>query len=170
MTSDSKLNSRGAYWFIAPYFLLFTLFFLIPALTIIPMSFTRWSLLDTPVFVGFENYTRLFNDRFFWKAVGNTFYYTFLVTIELTTLGLLLALLLNQPLRGRTLGRIFVIMPYVISSAVAGVVWKWMYNQNFGIINSYLRQLGFEGFRFLTDVNQAMPSLVFDECMVVGWI
>jgi multiple sugar transport system permease protein len=70
-------------------------------------------------------------------------------------------MLLNLPLRGRTVGRVFVIMPYVISSAVAGVVWKWMYNQNFGIINSYLRQLGFEGFRFLTDVKQAIPSLVF---------
>lgn len=161
MTQITKINSRGAYWFLAPYFLLFTVFFLIPALTILPMSFTRWSLLDKPVFVGFGNYTRMFSDRFFWKAVWNTFYYTGMVTILLTTLGLLLALLLNQPLRGRTLGRITVIMPYVISSAVAGVVWKWMYNPNFGIINSYLRQLGFEGFRFLTDVNQAMPSLVF---------
>ncbi len=161
MTQITKFNSRGAYWFLAPYFLLFTVFFLIPALTILPMSFTRWSLLDKPVFVGFGNYTRMFSDRFFWKAVWNTFYYTGMVTILLTTLGLLLALLLNQPLRGRTLGRITVIMPYVISSAVAGVVWKWMYNPNFGIINSYLRQLGFEGFRFLTDVNQAMPSLVF---------
>jgi len=161
MTQITKFNSRGAYWFLAPYFLLFTVFFLIPALTILPMSFTRWSLLDKPVFVGFGNYTRMFSDPFFWKAVWNTFYYTGMVTILLTTLGLLLALLLNQPLRGRTLGRITVIMPYVISSAVAGVVWKWMYNPNFGIINSYLRQLGFEGFRFLTDVNQAMPSLVF---------
>ena len=160
MTQITKFNSRGAYWFLAPYFLLFTLFFLVPALTILPMSFARWSLLDKPVFVGFGNYTRMFSDRFCWKAVWNTFYYTGMVTILLTTLGLLLALLLNQPLRGRTLGRITVIMPYVISSAVAGVVWKWMYNPNFGIINSYLRQLGFEGFRFLTDVNQAMPSLV----------
>jgi multiple sugar transport system permease protein len=161
MISGSRLNSRGAYWFLAPYFLLFTLFFLIPAITIIPMSFTRWSLLDTPVFVGIQNYTRMFADKYFLQALRNTFYYTFLVTIELTMLGLFLAMLLNLPLRGRTVGRVFVIMPYVISSAVAGVVWKWMYNQNFGIINSYLRQLGFEGFRFLTDVKQAMPSLVF---------
>ena len=123
MISGSKLNSRGAYWFLAPYFLLFTLFFLIPAITIIPMSFTRWSLLDTPVFVGIQNYTRMFADKYFLQALRNTFYYTFLVTIELTMLGLFLAMLLNLPLRGRTVGRVFVIMPYVISSAVAGVVW-----------------------------------------------
>lgn len=124
------------------------------------MSFTRWSLLDTPVFVGLQNYIRLFNDQYFWKAVGNTFYYTVLVTIELVILGLLLALLLNQRIRGRVIGRIFVIMPYVISSAAAGVVWKWMYNQNFGIINSYLRELGLPIMGFLTSVTQAMPSIV----------
>ena len=91
-----------------------------------------------------------------------------MVTILLTSLGLLLALLLNQPLRGRTLGRVSVIMPYVISSAVAGVVWKWMYNPNFGIINSYLRQLGFEGFRFLTDATSGHALACVYECMVVG--
>ena len=109
----------------------------------------------------FENYINLFDDQYFWKAVKNTFYYTILVTILLVGLGLFLALLLNQKLRGRVVGRIFVIMPYVISSAVAGVIWKWMYNQNFGIINSYLRALGLQPLGFLTDVDQAMPSLVF---------
>lgn len=155
-----KLDQRGAYWFVAPYFLMFFFFFLLPAMTILPMSFTRWSIVNEPVFVGFDNYLRLFDDQFFWKAVSNTFYYTVLVTIELTVLGLLLALLLNQSLRGRVLGRVFVIMPYVISSAVAGTVWKWMYNQNFGIINSYLRQLGFDPLPFLTNPQWAMPSLV----------
>lgn len=157
---NKRISSRGAYWFITPYFILFFLFFLLPAVTILPMSLTRWSIVDTPVFVGLQNYIRLFEDKFFWKAVYNTFYYTILVTIELTSLGLLLAMLLNQPLKGRTLARVFVILPYVISSAVAGTVWKWMYNQNFGIINSYLRQLGFDSIPFLTSPQLAMPSLV----------
>ena len=153
--------SRGAYLFILPYFVLFLAFFLIPALLIFPVSLTRWNLLDSPQFVWFDNYINLFDDQYFWKAVKNTFYYTILVTILLVGLGLFLALLLNQKLRGRVVGRIFVIMPYVISSAVAGVIWKWMYNQNFGIINSYLRALGLQPLGFLTDVDQAMPSLVF---------
>ncbi len=158
---NQRFRSRGAFWFIAPYFLLFFFFFFLPALTILPMSFTRWSIVDQPTFVGLENYIRLFEDKFFWKAVYNTFYYTILVTIELTGLGLLLALLLNQPLKGRAVGRVFVIMPYVISSAVAGTVWKWMYNQNFGIINSYLRQFGLDPLPFLTSPQQAMPALIF---------
>lgn len=157
----SSILSRGAYWFIAPYFALFFCFFLLPAMTILPMSLTRWNLLGKPKWVGLNNYIKLFNDPYFWKAVGNTFYYTILVTIMLTVLGLLLALLLNQKLHGRVLGRVFVIMPYVISSAAAGVVWKWMYNGNFGIINSYVRMLGLKPFGFLADVSQAMPALVF---------
>jgi len=139
---------------------MFFFFFLLPVLTILPMSFTRWSIVDKPVFVGLGNYIRMFNDKFFWKAVSNTFYYTILVTIVLTVLGLLLSVLLNQPLKGRVLGRVFVIMPYVISSAVAGTVWKWMFNQNFGIINSYLRQVGIPPFSFLTSPQWAMPSIV----------
>ena len=155
------VKTQGAFWFLAPYFFLFFIFFLLPALTIIPMSFTRWNILSDPVFVGIENYLRMFEDKWFWKAVFNTFYYTILVTIQLVSLGLLLAILLNQPLKGRVVGRVLIIMPFVISSAAAGVVWKWMYNQNFGIINSYLRQLSLPTMGFLTDVNQAMPSLVF---------
>lgn len=139
---------------------MFFFFFLLPVLTILPMSFTRWSIVDEPVFVGLGNYIRMINDKFFWKAVSNTFYYTILVTIVLTVLGLLLSVLLNQPLKGRVIGRVFVIMPYVISSAVAGTVWKWMFNQNFGIINSYLRQFDIAPLPFLTSPQWAMPSIV----------
>ena len=156
-----KIKSISAYLLLLPYFLLFFVFFLVPAITILPMSFTRWSLLDKPRFVGFQNYLKLINDSLFWKSVGNTFYYTILVTALLTILGLLLALLINQNLKGKTLGRMFVIIPYVISSAAAGVIWKWMYNQNFGIINSYMRAVNLPVLPFLTNTKWAMPSIVF---------
>jgi len=150
----------SAYILLLPYFALFFVFFLIPAMTILPMSFTRWSLLDKPKWVGFDNYFHLFSDKLFWKATGNTFLYTIMVTILLTVLGLLLALLLNHKIRGRVIGRIFVIIPYVISSAAAGVVWKWMYNQNYGIINSYMRALSLPVLPFLTNPKWALGSIV----------
>lgn len=103
----------------------------------------------------------MFKDQYFWRATFNTFEYTILVTIGLTFLALVLAVLLNQNLKGRVIGRVFVLMPYVISSAAAGIVWKWIYNQNFGIINSYLTQLGLQPQPFLTSTTQAMPALVF---------
>jgi multiple sugar transport system permease protein len=158
--NSTYVNSRGAYWFIAPYFVLFFLFFLIPAAIILPMSFTRWHIIGNPAWAGLSNYIHISQDAYFWKAVFNTFYYTIMVTIGLTTLGLLLALLLNQKIRGRTLGRVFVFMPYIISSAAAGIIWRWMFDQNFGIIDSYLRQLGLPSLPFLTDTRLAMPAIV----------
>jgi len=155
------MNSRSAYWFLLPYSVLFFFFFLLPAITILPMSLTSWNILGTPKFVGLNNYLRMFKDQYFWKATFNTFEYTVLVTIGLTLLALLLAILLNQKLKGRVIARVFVLMPYVISSAAAGIVWKWIYNQNFGIINSYLTQLGLSPQPFLTDTTQAMLAIVF---------
>jgi len=156
-----NIHSQGAHWFLLPYFLLYFFFFLIPAATILPMSFTSWNILSRPKWLGLANYIHIFKDNYFWQAVYNTFEYTILVTIGLTTLGLLLAVLLNQQIKGRTLGRVFVFMPYIISSAAAGIVWKWIYDQNFGIIASYLRQWGLPTIPFLIDSNLAMPAIVF---------
>ncbi len=161
MKKRQIMNSRGAYWFLLPYFVLFFLFFLLPAITILPMSLTSWNIIGTPKFVGLDNYLRMFADQYFWSATFNTFEYTILVTIGLTVLALLLAILLNQKLKGRVIGRVFVLMPYVISSAAAGIVWKWMYNTNFGIINSVLTQLGLQPQPFLIDTTQAMLAIVF---------
>jgi len=155
------MNSHGAYWFLLPYSVVFFLFFLLPAITILPMSLTSWNIVGAPKFVGLTNYLRMFKDQYFWRATFNTFEYTILVTIGLTFLALVLAVLLNQNLKGRVIARVFVLMPYVISSAAAGIVWKWIYNQNFGIINSYLTQLGLQPQPFLTSTTQAMPALVF---------
>lgn len=158
---SKKRNSRSAYLFLLPYFVLFFFFFLLPAITILPMSLTSWNILGTPKFVGLDNYIRMFKDQYFWKATFNTFEYTILITIGLTFLALVLAILLNQKLKARVIGRIFVLMPYVISSAAAGIVWKWIYDKNFGIINSYLAQMGLPTQPFLTDTTQAMLAIVF---------
>jgi multiple sugar transport system permease protein len=153
-------GSKEAFWFLLPYFSLYVVFFLMPAVTIIPMSLTSWSIVGTPRLLWFDNFLALLQDPLFWKAVRNTFYYTALVTIVLTILGLLLALLLNQSLRGRLVGRAFVILPYVISSAAAGILWKWMFERNFGILNSYLRLLHLPTPGWLADVDLAIPSIV----------
>ena len=155
-----RIRSGGAFWFLFPYFLLFFLFFLLPAATILPMSLTKWRIVGAPRFVGLGNFRTLLGDPLFWKALGNTAYYTALVTVVLTLLGLCLAVLLNQRLRGRLLGRVFIIMPYVISSAAAGILWKWMFDRNFGILNSYLRLVHLPELGWLADVHLAMPSIV----------
>ncbi|MFZ3071181.1 MAG: sugar ABC transporter permease [Anaerolineaceae bacterium] len=158
--SHRKLNGGSAIWFLLPYFLLYFLFFLLPAISIFPISLTEWSIVGSPKFIGFENYAKLFQDRLFFKALGNTSFYTIVVTLVLSVLGLLLATLLNQKLKGRVISRTIIIMPYVISSAVAGILWKWMFDRNFGIINTYLQQVNISPVGWLSDPQVAMWSII----------
>jgi len=159
-------NKLVAFWFLFPYFSLYIIFFFIPVITLFPISLTKWNIIDNPEFIGTRNYYRLFQDELFWKALGNTFYYTALVTIVLTIIGLFLAILLNQKIKGRLFARTVVLIPFVISSAAAGILWKWIYDKNFGFLNSYLRQLGLPIFGWLSNVRLAIPSIVI---MNIWW-
>lgn len=149
-----------AIWFILPYFLLYTVFFLLPVLTIIPISFSNWSIVGTPDFVGLKNYRAILTDELFWKSLKNTAYYAFLVTVSLVVVSLFLSTLLNKKIKGVILGRTFVILPYIISSAAAGILWRWIYNGNFGILNYYLQFLGIPKINWLTNPNIAMFAII----------
>jgi len=145
---------------LAPYVICLVLFFLVPFFFAVVISFTRWQIIGQPVFIGLTNYLRATQDPSVRQAIGNTFYYMALMTSTLMTLGLGLALLLNAPVPGRYLARTVVVMPYVISVSVMGILWRWMYDPNFGIINYYLGRLGLPRLWWLTDTVQAMPSIV----------
>lgn len=156
-----KKNSKtGAFWYLLPYFSLYGLFFFLPAILIFPISLTDWSIVGSPKFVGIENYINVFSDRMFLRSLQNTVTYTLVVTLILTTISLGLAILLNQKLRGVIISRTIVIMPYVISSAVTGILWKWMFDRNFGILNTYVQQIGFQPISWLSNPNIALWSII----------
>lgn len=155
-----------AIWFVMPYFVLYLVFFLLPVLTIIPISFSDWSIVGTPKFIGFENYQAILTDGLFWKSLKNTTFYAFLVTIALLVASLFLSTLLNKKIKGVIVVRTFVILPYIISSAAAGILWRWIYNSNFGILNYYLQFLGISKIGWLTNPNIAMLSIII---MNIWW-
>lgn len=156
-----KKNSKtGAFWYLLPYFSLYGLFFFLPAILIFPISLTDWNIVGSPRFVGIENYINVFSDRMFLRSLQNTVTYTLVVTLILTTISLGLAILLNQKLRGVIISRTIVIMPYVISSAVTGILWKWMFDRNFGILNTYVQQIGFQPISWLSNPNIALWSII----------
>jgi ABC-type sugar transport system permease subunit len=100
---------------------------------------------DSGAFVGLANYLHAFGDPEFRAAMGRTFYFA-LVTVPVeTTLGLLIALLLNQEFRGRGFVRGIIILPWAIPYIVNGVMWKWILNANYGALNALLSQLGLIG-------------------------
>jgi|LSQX01.3.fsa_nt_gb multiple sugar transport system permease protein len=149
---------------VGPYLTILIVFFVAPLLSVIPLSFTRWSILGNPKWIGLQNYRDMLADPSVRQAFFNTLYYVIAQVPVLIVLGFALALLLNSKIPGRILGRTVVIMPYVINVTVMGILWRWMFDPNFGLINHYLAKLGLPRLWWLTDTRTAMLSIVLANC------
>jgi multiple sugar transport system permease protein len=131
------------YFFISPFYLLFAIFFLFPTLFALVLGFFKWSALGTPEFYGTQNYTRLFADPVFWKAVGNTLIYCAASLFIIVPLALLEAMALNSKLlKFRTFWRAVYFAPIVTSSVAISLVFRLLYNQQYGVINQVILALG----------------------------
>lgn len=150
------------YLFIAPLFIGMLAFIVIPIAASLVMSFTKWDIITPPEFVGTRNYIQLLtSDRLFWKVLGNTFRYILLSIPLSVTIPLILSVLLNQKVPGITFYRAAFFLPLVTSVVAIGLLWRWMYDSEFGLINYVLNSIGLQGQRWLSDPNLAMPAVVF---------
>jgi multiple sugar transport system permease protein len=140
---------------LAPFALVFLLFFLLPAFDTLYMSLTESSLTRTNAFVGIDNYVTLVQDPSFWAAVGNTFYFALLTVIPLTALGLLMALLVDRfaSAGGWLQGAFF--LPYVLPISVMTLIADWMLQPSSGVVNHVL---GLQRAWF-ADLGWAMPMV-----------
>jgi ABC-type sugar transport system permease subunit len=138
-------RNRAGYLFILPAFLLYVVFMIYPFLYSIYLSFTDWNG-ATPVkdFVGLENYRNLFDDELLWTALKHNLIWVVIGTIGPMVIGLLLAVLLWRQPRGFTLFRTIYFMPQVLSPVVIAIVWGWIYNPIFGLLNQALDRVGLE--------------------------
>ncbi|WP_460194220.1 carbohydrate ABC transporter permease [Thermosynechococcus sp. FA-CM-4201] len=137
-----KGRSLTPYLFLAPALGLLTLTVFWPALQAFFLSFTRYEtdLLSPPVWVGWANFAQLWRDGVFWKTLANTFLYLVVVVPILAIAPLLLAILVNQPLRGIHWFRAAYYSPVIISMVVAGIAWRWLYAPN-GLFNQLVQGL-----------------------------
>jgi multiple sugar transport system permease protein len=127
------------YFFLAPNITGFLIFTAFPVVAALALSFFRWDLLTPPTFIGGAQFRELlFNDPQFRRVAINTFIFTFATVPLRVILSLLLALLLNQPLRGMTAYRAIYFMPVITSLVAAALVWQWIFNGNFGLLNSLI--------------------------------
>ncbi len=127
------------YFFLAPNITGFLLFTAFPVVASLALSLFRWDILTPPVYVGAAQFRELlFNDQQFRRVVFNTFIFTFGTVPFRVVLSLLLAIGLNQGLRGTTAYRLVYFMPVVTSLVAAALVFQWVFNGNFGILNSFL--------------------------------
>lgn len=152
----------SAYLFLTPgliHFVIFTLFAVGFAFYI---SFHEWNIIkpDKP-FVGLENYQRLFQDARFLRAVINTL--TFMVGVPLNlAVGLMVALLLNTKVRGQAIFRTMFYIPVVTPLVVSSIIWKWVYQGDYGLLNYYLLKFGIieEKIFWLANPDLALPALI----------
>lgn len=147
-------------WVAYPFVALFTVPFLIfniaPILFGAYLSFTKWGIFGKPKWVGLQNYIDALNDEFVRIAFRNTLLYAAIIVPSVVVLGLAFAIYVNQrwPLAG--LVRTLFFSPYVVSATVIGLVWVWILDTQFGIVNSYLRLLGISAIPWLTSANWSL--------------
>jgi multiple sugar transport system permease protein len=155
------LNTAGAYAFLIPQILGLLIFTAGAIVASFLISFTNWQLVIPPVWVGVRNYTEIFQLPEFWKVLRNTVVYTIGYVPPAVILPLFMAILVNQKVRGVTFFRTTFFLPVVTSGVAIALVWGWMYNPSFGVINWLLQTLfGISGPRWLADPVWALPSLV----------
>ena len=147
--------------FIAPNFILLSIFSYWPLLYQAYLSLTRWDMIaPTKVFVGANNYRFMFAEPGFHRVLLNTAYFTGAILIGSLIIGLALALLLNQRLRGRTLVRGIVFAPYVLSGAAVGLVWSYIFDPVYGLMRVILDWFGIGSPDWLVNTTWAMPAVI----------
>jgi multiple sugar transport system permease protein len=132
-------------------------------------SLCRYDVLRIPQFIGFGNYEKLiFEDPYFWTSISNTLVYTVL-RVPLCIIGsLLLAVLVNNAVRGVKFFRTIYFIPSIVTGVVLSVVWLWMFNPQFGLLNSFLAYMGVPGPLWLLDPNWSKPSMVLMSVWSIG--
>jgi multiple sugar transport system permease protein len=158
---QTQQRNRTAYLFLLPYLLVFVVFLLLPAIAGFFISFTDWRILGDPHWVGFKNFETMFADKFFWQAFRNTLAFTGITVPALVGGGLGLAVLLNMKLPGRLVSRTIAFIPYAIMVTVVGILWRWIYDQNFGLLNFYLGNIfpQMKQISWLTSPQRALPAI-----------
>jgi ABC-type sugar transport system permease subunit len=124
------------------------------------ISLTDWSLLGSPTWVGLNNFKQLFGDSTFWTAWVNTLYYTGVSVPLSMVVGLAIALLLNRKLPGMAVFRILFFVPMTIGVVASGLLWSWMFNPQYGVLNYLFHFVGLGPFHWLTSSQMSMPSII----------
>lgn len=138
-----RQDKYAPYFFISPFYILFTIFFLLPTVFAFVLGFLRWNSVDTPEWFALRNYERLFGDGVFWQAVGNTIFYSAASLFVVVPLALFEAMALNsKKLRFRTFWRAIYFAPIVTSAVAISLVFRMFYNREYGLLNNLIVALG----------------------------
>ena len=143
----------------------FIIFFLVPAILGFYYSLTDYKGFATPEFVGLANYVELFQDESFYKALFRTFRYMIILVPFIYIVSLSIALLVtSKKAKGTFIARIIFFLPWTISGIIAGVIWRWLFGENFGFINYMIDLMGGEPVMWFSNPNTAFSVIILGLC------
>lgn len=146
--------------FISPWLIGFLVFHLYPLAASFYYSFTIFDILRPPLWVGFANYVELARDAFFHNSLYNTLFYAIFAVPGGVLVGFVLAALLNLNLRFRSGLRAIFFLPSIVPQFISAMVWLWIYNQQYGLLNLMIKEMGFGSIPWLSDPSLAKPALI----------
>jgi multiple sugar transport system permease protein len=151
----------AALLFLSPTLVIFGVFVLFPVVFSFYLSFQKWNMFSSgATFVGLDNYAQIIRNPEFWTVLKNTFVYT-VGTVPLNmVLSLIIAFFLNKKLAGKKILRTAFFTPVIMSSVAAAVIWRWVYEPNFGLLNTVLGWFGVPAINWLNDPTAAMFALI----------
>ena len=162
---NSTKEAIAGYLFLAPNFAGFLVFTLVPVAASLALSLVKWDLLSPPSWTGLKNFVSLVQDHFFWKFCWNTVY--LMMGIPLGMMGSLsVALAMNQKIKGIVFFRTIYFLPTICSGVAIFILWRLIYNPDFGFFNLLIRSFGdlihipLEGPNWLTDEKWSKPALI----------
>lgn len=160
-TSRNVKNALGAYLFLSPTLVVFSIFILFPVIFSLYLSFHQWNMFSTEAtYIGLANYQRIISSPEFWEVLRHTAFYT-AGTVPLNMiLALVAAYFLNKKIAGRKWLRVAFFAPVVVSPVAAAVIWRWIYEPNFGLLNYMLGWFGIASVNWLNDPTAAMFALI----------
>ena len=164
----SRQRTMEGWLFASPWILGFILWTVGPMIASLVISFTEWDLISSPQWVGTANIQTMWNDSTFWQALKVTTVYAVSSVPLHIVFGLVLALLLNTKIIGLRFYRTAFYLPSVLSGVAVALLWRWIFSNEFGLINGFLDNLGINGPNWLGDEAWALPSLVLMSLWGVG--
>ena len=165
-------NDRGAmYAFLAPALILLAAFFILPVLYVVVVSFLKWNGLTAPTFKGLGNYAVLFADKAFRRSIMNNIIWALVSACIQVPLALLMALILSRRPKGWKFFRTVYFFPQVISGIALAMLWRGIYNSDYGLLNGLLKAIGLGQYAcdWLGGLNTALPAVLIYWVFYVGY-
>ena len=148
------------YLMIAPAYSIYFLFIVVPILTGFYYSFTNYDFYKTKDFIGLRNYIGVFGDALFRQSLANTLIYSLCTIVPIMVMGMILAVLLNKNITGRRFYRSVLYIPNVTSMVAISMIWLWIYDPTYGILNRMMKIIGAEPVQWLFNPKTAMGCVI----------